>query len=118
MKPLLTILAGIVTVPNVSIKPERSGYPIEEKVPYYHIVFTIPNILNALVLVNKRQIYGVLFKAASETLLRLGQDPKHLGADIGIVAILHTWGQTLTEHPKILGEAPKTSVTPNTDRYL
>jgi len=56
-------------------------------VPYYHIVFTIPDILNPLVLVNKRILYGILFKAASETLLTLGKDPKHLGAEIGIIAI-------------------------------
>ena len=54
-------------------------------VPYYHIVFTIPDILNPLVLVNKRILYGILFKAASETLLTLGKDPKHLGAEIGII---------------------------------
>ena len=46
-------------------------------------------------------IYGILFKAASETLLTLGKDPKHLGGDIGIIAVLHTWGQTLTDHPHL-----------------
>jgi len=70
-------------------------------VPYYHIVFTIPDILNNLFLVNKRILYGILFKSASETLLTLGKDPKHLGAEIGIIAVLHTWGQTLTDHPHL-----------------
>jgi len=87
-------------------------------VPYYHIVFTIPNILNALVLVNKRQLYGILFKAASETLLRLGQDPKHLGADIGIVAVLHTWGQTLTEHPHLHCIVPGGGLTPDGKKWI
>ncbi|VAX20618.1 Mobile element protein [hydrothermal vent metagenome] len=70
-------------------------------VPYYHIVFTIPEILNNLVLVNKRILYGILFKAASETLLTLSKDPKHLGAEIGIIAVLHTWGQNLMDHPHL-----------------
>lgn len=70
-------------------------------VPYYHIVFTIPDILNPIILVNKCKLYGILFKAASETLLSLGKDPKHLGAEIGIIAVLHTWGQTLVDHPHL-----------------
>ncbi len=70
-------------------------------VPYYHIVFTIPDILNNLALVNKRILYGILFKAASETLLTLGKDPKHIGAELGIIAVLHTWGQALTDHPHL-----------------
>ena len=70
-------------------------------VPYYHIVFTIPDLLNRLTLVNKRVMYSILFKAASETLLVLGKDPKHLGADIGLIAILHTWGQNLMDHPHL-----------------
>jgi len=70
-------------------------------VPYYHIVFTIPDILNNLALVNKRILYGILFRAASETLLALGKDPKHLGAELGIIAVLHTWGGNLMEHPHL-----------------
>jgi hypothetical protein len=70
-------------------------------IPYYHIVFTIPGTLNSLVLVNKRILYGILFKSASETLITLGRDPNRLGAEIGIIAVLHSWGQTLTEHPHL-----------------
>ncbi len=70
-------------------------------VSYYHIVFTIPGLLNRLVLINKRTLYNILFKSASETLLSLGRDPKHLGGDIGIIAVLHTWGQTLMDHPHL-----------------
>lgn len=70
-------------------------------VKYYHIVFTIPDLLNGLVLVNKRTLYNILFKSASETLLTLGRDPKHIGAEIGLIAVLHTWGQNLTDHPHL-----------------
>ena len=67
-------------------------------VPYFHIVFTIPALLNALILVNQKVIYDILFKAASRALLQLGQDTRHLGADIGLIAILHTWAQNLLDH--------------------
>ena len=87
------------------------------QVPYYHIVFTIPDILNPIVLVNKRQLYGILFKAASETLLTLGRDPNRLGAEIGIIAVLHTWGQTLTEHPHLHCIVPGGGLTPDCKRW-
>lgn len=70
-------------------------------IPYYHIVFTIPEELNDITLVNKKEMYSILFKSASETLLVLGKDPKHLGAEIGIIAVLHTWGQNLMDHPHL-----------------
>ncbi len=68
---------------------------------YYHIVFTIPAQLNSIALVNQREVYNVLFRAASETLLTLCRDAKHLGAEIGILSILHTWGQSLIDHPHL-----------------
>ena len=70
-------------------------------VPYYHVVFTIPDLLNSITLVNKRMMYSILFKAASQTLLTLGKDSKHLGAEIGVMAVLHTWGQNLMDHPHL-----------------
>jgi hypothetical protein len=70
-------------------------------VPYFHVVFTIPNILNTLALQNKKKIYALLLKSSSETLLELGEDPKHLGAKIGFISILHTWGQNLLDHPHV-----------------
>jgi hypothetical protein len=70
-------------------------------IPYYHIVFTIPEELNNITLINKKEIYSILFKSASETLLVLGRDSKHLGAEIGIIAVLHTWGQNLMNHPHL-----------------
>ena len=70
-------------------------------VEYFHVVFTLPEQLSALALQNKRVIYGLLFRAASETLLKIADDPKHLGAAIGFLAVLHTWGQTLQHHPHL-----------------
>jgi len=70
-------------------------------VKYFHIVFTIPAELNRLSLVNQKCVYDIIFKAASETILMLAKDKKHLGVDTGLVAVLHTWGQNLMEHPHL-----------------
>jgi len=70
-------------------------------VEYYHVVFTLPHRLAPLALQNKSVIYNLLFQAASKALLTIASDPKHLGAGIGFVAILHTWGQTLMDHPHV-----------------
>jgi len=67
-------------------------------IPYFHVVFTLPHALNPLAQGNPRVIYALLFRAAADTLLAFGRDPRHLGGTIGITAILHTWGQTLTQH--------------------
>jgi putative transposase/transposase-like zinc-binding protein len=67
-------------------------------VPYFHLVFTLPHALNPLVRVNQRALYHLLFQAATQTLQEFARDPQHLGAELGITAVLHTWGQTLTEH--------------------
>ena len=70
-------------------------------VRYFHIVFTIPSELNRLALVNQKCLYDILFKAAAESLLMLAKDPKYLNALTGLVAVLHTWGQNLMEHPHL-----------------
>ena len=70
-------------------------------VEYFHVVFTLPEQLSALALQNKRVIYGLLFRAASQTLLEIAADPRRLGAAIGFLAVLHTWGQTLQHHPHL-----------------
>ncbi len=67
-------------------------------IPYFHVVFTLPHALNALAQGNPRVIYTLLFRAAADTLLTFGRDPRHLGGTIGITAMLHTWGQTLSQH--------------------
>lgn len=68
---------------------------------YFHLVFTIPSELNSICLMNKKLMYDALFKAASETIIMLSEQEKHLGATPGITAVLHTWGQNLMEHPHI-----------------
>src|SRR5947209_19499814 len=70
-------------------------------VPYFHVVFTLPAAIADIAYQNKDVIYGLLFKASSETMLRIAADPKHLGARIGILSILHTWGSALTHHPHV-----------------
>jgi hypothetical protein len=71
-------------------------------IPYFHVVFTLPAELAALALQNKRLLYGMLFQAASETLSQVAANPRHLGADeIGLLAVLHTWGQNLLHHPHL-----------------
>jgi hypothetical protein len=70
-------------------------------VAYLHVVFTLPHELNPLVLSNDRLIYSLLFKAVNQTIKQLGADPKWLGAQTGMIAVLHTWGSTLTLHPHI-----------------
>jgi hypothetical protein len=70
-------------------------------VPYVHVVFTLPHELAPLAYQNKRVIYDLLFKSSAATLLELAADPKHLGAEIGVLSVLHTWGQTLQHHPHV-----------------
>ena len=70
-------------------------------VPYFHVVFTLPQQVADLALQNKKIIYGILFRATAETLQTIARDPQHLGAEIGFFAILHTWGQTLMHHPHL-----------------
>jgi hypothetical protein len=70
-------------------------------VPYFHVVFTLPAALAEIAFQNKETVYAILFRAAAETLCTIAADPKHLGAEIGLVAVLHTWGQTLHHHPHV-----------------
>ena len=90
---------------------ERAGelLPVE----YFHVVFTLPDTFNALALANKRVVYGVLFDAAAQTLLQVAQSPRHLGARIGLLAILHTWGQNLCLHPHVHCIVPGGGVGPD-----
>ena len=70
-------------------------------IQYFHVVFTIPSELNRLVSMNRKVMYDLLFQSVSETIMKLANDPKHLGARIGAIGILHTWGQNLMDHPHI-----------------
>ena len=70
-------------------------------VEYFHVVFTLPPPAAEIAFQNKQVVYGLLFRAAAETLRTITADPKHLGAEIGLVAVLHTWGQALLHHPHL-----------------
>ena len=70
-------------------------------VPYFHVVFTLPAPLAEIAFQNKAAVYAILFRAAAETLKTIAADPRHLGAEVGVVAVLHTWGQTLQHHPHL-----------------
>lgn len=87
-------------------------------VEYFHVVFTVPHELAPLALQNRRSVYGILFRAASETLLTLGRDPKYLGAELGCLAILHTWGQTLHAHPHLHCVIPGGGLSLDGERWL
>jgi len=80
---------------------EARAADLLERVEYSHAVFTLPQQLGPLALRNKRVVYGLLFRAVAETLQTIANDPKHLGAEIGFLAILHTWGQRLNHHAHI-----------------
>ena len=69
------------------------------QIPYFHIVFTLPAEIGAIAYQNKAEIYDLLFKAASQTMLTIAGDPEHLGAKIAITAVLHTWGSAMTQNP-------------------
>jgi predicted Zn-ribbon and HTH transcriptional regulator len=72
-------------------------------ISYFHVVFTLPDELNRLCLVNQKVMYDLLFRAGSETILDLGQDARHIGGKVGMMAVLHTWGQNLMDHPHLHG---------------
>src|SRR5262249_23252194 len=82
-------------------------------VAYFHVVFTLPAALGPIALQNPRVVYGILFRAAAETLQRVAADPKHLGAEIGFLAVLHTWGQNLQHHPHVHCVVPGGGLAPD-----
>ena len=85
---------------------------------YFHVVFTVPHELNVLALDNPRMFYGLLFNASAQTLLKVAADPKHLGAEIGLISILHTWGQNLLLHPHIHCAIPAGGLSPDHSRWI
>ena len=82
-------------------------------VGYFHLVFTLPAEIADLAYQNKAVVYDILFKASSEALLTIAADPKHLGASIGLTAVLHTWGSAMTHHPHIHMIVPGGGIAPN-----
>jgi hypothetical protein len=87
-------------------------------VGYFHVVYTLPAPLRDIAYQNKRVIYGLLMKASAEATLAIAADPKHLGARIGIVAVLHTWGSALTHHPHVHMIVPGGGLSPDGSRWI
>jgi hypothetical protein len=87
-------------------------------VGYFHVVFTLPAEIADIAFQNKAVIYGLLFKAASETMVTIAGDPRHLGARIGITAVLHTWGSAMTHHPHVHMIVPGGGIAPDGTRWI
>jgi hypothetical protein len=87
-------------------------------VPYFHVVFTLPKQIGYLALQNARTIYNILFRAAAQTLLETAADPRLLGASIGFLAVLHTWGQNLHLHPHLHCVVPGGGISPDGSRWI
>src|SRR6516164_4874244 len=87
-------------------------------VPYFHIVFTLPAALTAIAYQNTPKVYGLLFTAAAAVLTAIAADPKHLGASIGVTAVLHTWGQNLQHHPHVHCIVPGGGLSPDGKRWI
>jgi len=85
---------------------------------YFHVVFTLPEEIAAIAYQNKEVVYGILFRATSETLRTIAADPKHLGAEIGFFAVLHSWGQNLLFHPHLHCVVPGGGLSPKGDRWI
>ena len=87
-------------------------------VPYFHVVFTLPAPIAGIAYQNKAVIYAILFTAAAETLITIAADPRHLGARIGLTAVLHTWGSALTHHPHAHCIVPGGGLSPDGERWI
>ena len=87
-------------------------------VPYFHVVFTVPAEIAAIAFHNKAVVYDILFKATRETLRTIAADPRHLGAELGFVAVLHTWGQALQHHPHLHCVVPAGGLSPDGSRWV
>ena len=87
-------------------------------VPYFHVVFTVPDLVAAIAFQNQTVVYDVLFQAASETLHRIAADPQHLGAEIGFLGVLHTWGQNLQHHPHVHFLVSGGGIAPDGESWL
>jgi len=96
------------------------GARLQELLPvrYFHVVLTIPECLAPLALHNKKVVYNILFRAASQALLQIADDDKHLGARIGFLAVLHTWGQTLRHHPHLHCIVPAGGLSQDGTRFI
>ncbi len=87
-------------------------------VEYFHMVFTLPAQIADIAYQNKAAVYGLLFKASTQTLLTIAADPKHLGAKIGMTSVLHTWGSAMTHHPHVHVIVPGGGISPDGTRWI
>ena len=87
-------------------------------VDYYHVVFTLPAPISAIAYYNKAVVYDLLFAVAAETLRTIAADPKHLGAQVGVTLVLHTWGSALTHHPHVHGIVPGGGLATDGERWV
>src|ERR1700733_2814915 len=87
-------------------------------VPYFHVVFTLPAAAAEIAFQNKAAVYAILFKAAAEALSTIAGDQRHLGAELGFIAVLHTWGQNLQHHPHIHCLVPGGGLSPDGTRWV
>ena len=85
---------------------------------YFHVVFTVPDQIATIAYQNKRELYGILFRAVAETLRTIAADPKHLGAEIGFFAVLHTWGSNLLHHPHLHCVVPGGGLSPDSTAWI
>ena len=86
--------------------------------PYFHVVFSLPAQIADIAYQNKAVIYGILFKASAETMIAIAADPKHLGARIGVLSVLHTWGSALTHHPHVHMIVPGGGISLDRERWV
>jgi hypothetical protein len=87
-------------------------------VSYFHVVFTVPELVASIAFQHKRVVYDILFQATAETLQTIAADPRHLRATIGFIAILHTWGQNLVHHPHLHCVVPGGGLAPDCNRWV
>jgi Putative transposase/Transposase zinc-binding domain len=88
------------------------------QVPYFHVVFTVPEEIAAIAYQNKKVVYGILFRTMAETMTTIAADPEHLGADIGFFAVLHSWGSNLMFHPHLHCVVPGGGLSPDGQRWI
>jgi hypothetical protein len=121
--PSRTTLAAIGTAQSASRTLATAGWLADRQkellnVGYFHVVFTLPHELTWLALHNQKVVYQLLFQASAETLLEIAADPKHLGAQIGFLSVLHTWGQNLQHHPHVHCVIPAGGLSPDGKRWI
>jgi len=120
--PSFSTPAAIGIAQSVRSQLVTVGSPLAKKnllaVGYFHVVFTLPHQLSPLMLQNKKLLYDLLFRASAETLLEIALDPKHLGAEIGFLSVLHTWGQNLRHHPHVHCVIPAGGLSPDYRRWI